>query len=163
MLFVIVLARVGGWVGHEREQGLVCPILTIILYYVSVYFVYPEHNVTVCLFALTLVRISANLSINWKSLISCSQVLHSFTTWGCGLMVGVLILHPERSGLSNSPNKAHVVHVILTITITWRGVDELTPETPFLIQKKKKKVLHLFSSIIVSIERERVLFAISEE
>ena len=44
------------------EQCLVCPILTIILYYVSVYFVYPEHNVTVCLFALTLVRISANLS-----------------------------------------------------------------------------------------------------
>ena len=80
MLFVIVLARVGGWVGHEREQGLVCPILTIILYYVYVYFVYPEHNVIVCLFTLTLVRISANLSINWKSLISCSQVLHSFSS-----------------------------------------------------------------------------------
>ena len=141
MLFVIVLARAGVGLGVSVrcEQGLVCPILTIILYYVSVYFVYPEHNVTVCLFALTLVRISANLSINWKSLISCSQVLHSFTTWGCGLMVGVLILHLERSGLSNSPNKAHVVHVILPITITWHGVDKLTLETPFLIQQKKEK------------------------
>ena len=54
-------------------------------------------------------------------------------------MVGVLILHLERSGLSNSPSKAHVVHMILSITITWRGVDELTPETPFLIQQKKEK------------------------
>ena len=41
--------------------------------------------------------------------------------------------------LSDSPNKARVVHVVLPITIMWREVDELTPETPFFYLGKKKK------------------------
>ena len=32
-----------------------------------------------------------------------------------------------------------MVHVVLSIVITWRGVDEPTPETPFFIKQKKKK------------------------
>ena len=58
---------------------------------------------------------------------------------GCDLMVGVLILHLERSGLSDSSSKTRVVYVVLPIAVTWRGVDELTPETPIFIQPKKKK------------------------
>ena len=54
-------------------------------------------------------------------------------------MVGVLILHPERSGLSDSSSKTRVVYVVLPIAVTWRGVDEPTPENPFFIQPKKKK------------------------
>ena len=51
---------------------------------------------------------------------------------GCGLIVGVLILYPERSSSSDNPSKTSVVYVILPIIVTWRGVDEPTPETPFL-------------------------------
>ena len=54
-------------------------------------------------------------------------------------MVEVLVLHPERSSSSDSLSKAHVVHMVLSIAVTWRGVDETTPETPLFIQKKKKK------------------------
>ena len=54
-------------------------------------------------------------------------------------MVEVLVLHPERSSSSDSLSKACVVHVVLSIAVTWRGVDETTPETPLFIQKKKKK------------------------
>ena len=61
------------------------------------------------------------------------------TTQWYGLMVGVLVLHPERSNSSDSLSKTHVVHVVLSIVITWREVDELTPETPFFIQPKKQK------------------------
>ena len=51
---------------------------------------------------------------------------------GCGLMIGVLVLHLEMSDSSDSPSKVQVVHVILPITVTWRdGVDKPTPETPF--------------------------------
>ena len=56
-------------------------------------------------------------------------------------MVGVLVLHPERSGSSDSFSKTHVVHLVLPIANTWREVDEPTPETPFFIQKKKKKTI----------------------
>ena len=48
-------------------------------------------------------------------------------------MVEVLVLHPEISDSNYSPNKIHVVHVILPIAVTWRGVDEPTSETPFFI------------------------------
>ena len=58
---------------------------------------------------------------------------------GCGLMVGVFVLHLERSGSSDSPSKTYVVHVVLSIAVTWRRVDEPTLETPFFIQSKKKK------------------------
>lgn len=51
-------------------------------------------------------------------------------------MVGVLVLHPERSGSSDSSSKTYVVHLVLPIAITWREVDEPTLETPFFIQKK---------------------------
>ena len=54
-------------------------------------------------------------------------------------MVGVFVLHLKRSSSSDSPNKACVVHILLSITVTWRGVDEPTPETPFLFIKKKNK------------------------
>ena len=54
-------------------------------------------------------------------------------------MVGVFVLHPERSSSSDKPSKAHVVHVILPITVMWRSGDEPTPETPFFIKKRKKK------------------------
>ena len=52
-------------------------------------------------------------------------------------MVGVLVLHPEISDSNYSPNKIHIVYVILLIVVTWRGVDEPTSETPFFIFKKK--------------------------
>ena len=56
-------------------------------------------------------------------------------------MVEVLVLHPERSSSSDSLSKAHVVHMVLSIAVTWREVDETTPETPLFIQKKKKKTI----------------------
>ena len=74
---------------------------------------------------------------------------------GCGLMVGVLVLHPERSGLNNSPSKARVVYEILLITITWCGVDEPTLKILFFIQQKKKmcyayNIFITFSQQIIS-------------
>ena len=55
------------------------------------------------------------------------------------LMVRVLILHSERSSSSDNSSNARVVHVVLPIAITWRGIDKPTPKTPFFIQQKKKK------------------------
>ena len=52
---------------------------------------------------------------------------------GFSLMEGVFILHTEMSDSSDSPNKARVVHVVLPIAVTWCGIDESTPETPFFI------------------------------
>ena len=54
-------------------------------------------------------------------------------------MVRVLFLHPERSCLSDSLSKACVIHVVLPIAVTWRGVDEPTLEAPFLFSKRKEK------------------------
>ena len=48
-------------------------------------------------------------------------------------MVEVLILYPEMSSSSNSPNKARVIHVVLLITVTWHGLDEPTPKDPLTI------------------------------
>ena len=59
---------------------------------------------------------------------------------GCDLMVGVIVLHPKKSGSNDNPNKAHVVHVVLFIAVTWHKIDESTLETLFFfIQQKKKK------------------------
>ena len=63
---------------------------------------------------------------------------------GCGLIVGVFVLHSERSGSSDNPNKANpskarVVYVVLPIAVTWHGVDEPTLKTLFFIKPKKKK------------------------
>ena len=44
----------------------------------------------------------------------------------------------DRSCSSDSSSKACVVHVILSITVTWREVDESTPKILFFIQQKKK-------------------------
>ena len=55
------------------------------------------------------------------------------------MIVGVFVLHTERSGSSDSPNKARVVHMALPIAVTWHGVNEPTPKTPFLFKKKKKR------------------------
>ena len=63
-------------------------------------------------------------------------------------MVGVLVVHPERSGSSNSSSKTHVVHLVLPIAITWREVDEPTLETPSFIQKKKKTIVRLYTPSI---------------
>ena len=54
-------------------------------------------------------------------------------------MVGVLVLHPEMSGLNDSLSKAHVIHVVLPIAVMWRGVDEPTSETHFYSAKEKKR------------------------
>ena len=54
-------------------------------------------------------------------------------------MVGVFVLHPKMSGSSDNLNKTRMVHVILSITDTWRGVDNPILETPIFIQQKKKK------------------------
>ena len=59
-------------------------------------------------------------------------------------MVRVLVLHPERSGSSDNSSNARVVHVVLPIAITWRGIDKPTPKTPFFIQQKKKKGIYNF-------------------
>ena len=54
-------------------------------------------------------------------------------------MVEVFVLYLERSSYSDSPSKACMVHVVLPIAITWRGVDEPTPETLFFHSTTKKK------------------------
>ena len=41
------------------------------------------------------------------------------------------------SDSNDSHNKTYVVHVILSIAVTWRGVDKPTSKTPFFILKKK--------------------------
>ena len=48
----------------------------------------------------------------------------------CGLMVGVLVLHLEKSDSNDNSNKTLVVHVLLPITVTWRGVNEPILESP---------------------------------
>ena len=65
---------------------------------------------------------------------------------GCGLIVGVFVLHSERSGSSDNPNKANpskarVVYVVLPIAVTWHGVDKPTLKRrhSFSLSKKKKK------------------------
>ena len=60
------------------------------------------------------------------------------TTAGCSLMVGVLELLYLVSGSSNNPNKALVIYIILSITVTWRGVNKSTLETLFSLSEKKK-------------------------
>ena len=79
-------------------------------------------------------------------------------------MVEVLVLYPEMSSSSNSPNKTRVIHVVLLIIITWHGLDEPTLKDPLTIiwhgldeptpkepifhsaKKKKKKSFHFFNS-----------------
>ena len=54
-------------------------------------------------------------------------------------MVRVLELLHLVSDSSNNLNKALIVHMVLSIAIMCRRVDESTPETSlFFIQKKKK-------------------------
>ena len=59
---------------------------------------------------------------------------------GCGLIVGVFVLHSERSGSSDNPSKARVVYVVLPIAVTWHGVDEPTLKRrhSFSLSQKKK-------------------------
>ena len=55
-------------------------------------------------------------------------------------MVRVLELLHLVSDSSNNLNKALIVHMVLSIAIMCRRVDESTPETSlFFIQKKKKQ------------------------
>ena len=88
-------------------------------------------------------------------------------------MVEVLVLYPEMSSSSNSPNKTRVIHVVLLIIITWHGLDEPTLKDPLTIiwhgldeptpkepifhsAKKKKKKTFIF--LIVSIHFFLLLF-----
>ena len=65
-------------------------------------------------------------------------------------MVEVLVLHPERSSSSDSLSKTRVVHMVLPVAVTWRGVDETTPETPLFIKKKKNNNVNRISSILAT-------------
>lgn len=56
---------------------------------------------------------------------------------GLGLMIGVFILELGRSGLSNSPNKACMVRVILPIVITWSKINKPVPGAPFFFIQQK--------------------------
>ena len=76
------------------------------------------------------------LSNKW-SVEGMNTIGHNHT--GCGLMVGVFILHLERSGSSDSHSKTRVIHVVLLIAVTWHEVNKPTPETPFFHLAKKKK------------------------
>ena len=68
---------------------------------------------------------------------------------GCGLMVGVFVLHLERSSSSDSPSKTYVVHVVLSIAVTWRRVDEPTRDPLFYsVKKKKKKCAPIFLLVL---------------
>ena len=59
---------------------------------------------------------------------------------GCGLMVRVLELLHLMSDSSGNPNKAPIVHMVLSIVIMCRRVNESTLETSlFFIQKKEKE------------------------
>lgn len=58
-------------------------------------------------------------------------------------MVRVFVLHPEKSSSSDSPSKAHVVHVILLIIVIWCWVDKLKLEILFFYLAKKKYILRL--------------------
>ena len=62
-------------------------------------------------------------------------------------MVEVLVLHPERSSSSDSLSKTRVVHMVLPVAVTWRGVDETTPKTPLFIKKKKKTIMSTGSAV----------------
>ena len=106
------------------------------IYYIYIY-IYSSKKAWAadCLGQLDLSSICAYLSPRGSGLVECC-VYHM----GCSLMVGVLVLHLERSGLSDSPNKSRIVHMVLPIAVTWREVDEPTPKTPVFIQQKKKKV-----------------------
>ena len=61
-------------------------------------------------------------------------------------MVRVLVLHQESSGSSDNPSKTRVIHIVLSIIVMERGVNELTPKTPFSFSQKKKKNVELYSS-----------------
>ena len=47
---------------------------------------------------------------------------------------------------SNSFGKACMVHIVLSVVIMWRGVDEPTPKISFLFSQKKKKNLYSWIS-----------------
>ena len=96
-----------------------------------------------CLGQLDLSSICAYLSPRGSGLVECCVYY-----MGCGLMVGVLVLHLERSGSSDSPNKSRIIYMVLPIAITWREVDEPTPKTPVFIQQKKKKKVECCVSIL---------------
>ena len=51
------------------------------------------------------------------------------------------------SGLNDSSNKTRIVHVVLSIAVTWHGVDESPPKPTFSFRKKKKNIyIYIFSN-----------------
>ena len=68
---------------------------------------------------------------------SIASTIYSDQT-GFGLMVGVFVMHSKRSGSSDSPSKARVVHVVLLI--------RAHTEDPLFYLAKKKKKHNLFNN-----------------
>ena len=56
-------------------------------------------------------------------------------------------MYSERSGSSDSPGKTYVVHMVLFIAITWRGVNEPTLETSLFSFSKKKPICTKLSGL----------------
>lgn len=52
-------------------------------------------------------------------------------------MIGVFIPKLGRSGLSDSPNKARMVRVILPIVIMWSRINKPVPGAPFFFIQQK--------------------------
>ena len=48
------------------------------------------------------------------------------------------------SGLNDSSNKTRIVHVVLSIAVTWHGVDESPPKPTFSFRKKKKIYIYIY-------------------
>lgn len=68
------------------------------------------------------------------------QIVSFVTAVECDLMIGVLEFCHLVSNSSNSPSKTCVVvHIILSITVTWREVDKFILETLIFYLVKKKK------------------------
>ena len=68
-------------------------------------------------------------------------------------MVRVLELLHLVSDSSDNPNKAPTVHMVLSIAIICRRVDEYTTETSlFFIKKKKKKQTNKVQSMILILQ-----------
>ena len=61
------------------------------------------------------------------------------TTTGCGLIEGIFELLHLVSGSSDSLNKTPEIHMVSSIVVMWRRINESTPETHFLYSVKINK------------------------
>ena len=58
---------------------------------------------------------------------------------GCGLIEGIFELLHLVSGSSDSLNKTPEIHMVSSIVVMWRRINEFTLETHFLYSVKKNK------------------------